>query len=241
MVWISQTFVLYGMWLILFMTADRVIAIKAPLRALSLCTPSRARKSAVVLSIANFLFTIPYFLQSDISANGKLCTGLAVQDTLSVVYSWINICLGCFFPFIALLTMNSIIIRAMLTRGSYFASTGQDQKSGDDKRSAENRQLTFMLLLVTFAFLALILPQYMRYLTYTFTDPKTSPRAYATYVLAVHGSNKLYFTNNGINFLLYCIGGTKFRNDLSELLGCGRTEKKYRGSSSGTENTSVES
>ena len=35
-------------------------------------------------------------------------------------------------------------------------------------------------------------------------------------------TSKLYFTNSGINFFLYCISGQKFRNDLKELLGCNK-------------------
>ena len=234
--WFSSMFAHYGMWLVLFMTADRVIAIKAPLRAPSLCTPKRAKRSVLALLVATCAFTVPYYTQSDISNNGKLCTGLAVQDTLSLVYSWVNIVMGCFFPFIALLTMNSIIIHAMLRRGSHLV---EGQKKDDDKRSAENRQLTFMLLLVTFTFLALICPQYLRYFVYSFKSQSTSPFAFAEYVLVVHISNKMYFTNNSVNFLLYCMGGTKFRNDLKELLGCGGQGKKGLGGSSsgGTENT----
>ena len=33
-------------------------------------------------------------------------------------------------------------------------------------------------------------------------------------------TSRLYFTNSGINFFLYCTSGQKFRNDLKEILCC---------------------
>ena len=57
------------------------------------------------------------------------------------------------------------------------------------------------------------------YLTFVKID---SPEKYARLMLFYHITNKLYFSNNGINFFLYCISGKKFRNDLQEILCRGR-------------------
>ena len=82
-----------------------------------------------------------------------------------------------------------------------------------------------MLLLVTFVLLTLTLPQYVRYVMAVFINYTTSPEAYSNFMLLVQITNKLYFTNNGINFFLYCIGGSKFREDLRRMC-CGRNKKK---------------
>ena len=78
-------------------------------------------------------------------------------------------------------------------------------------------QLTAMLLFVAFTLLLLTLPQYIRYLVYIILDHKSDPKTYATFVLVYHITNKLYFTNFAVNFFLYCISGSKFREDIVRL------------------------
>ena len=123
----------------------------------------------------------------------------------------------------------------------YFFSTGKYfEKDKDDKNKAnkamdakekekasKDAQLTAMLLLVTFVLLGLTLPQYVRYMLAVFIDYHISPWSYSNFILLVQISNKLYFTNNGINFFLYCIGGSKFRHDLKML--CCRRRKGPNG------------
>ena len=87
-------------------------------------------------------------------------------------------------------------------------------------KSAEN-QLTIMLLLVTTLFLILMIPTYLRFV-YTNIATRDTPAKYSSLMLFYHVSHKLYNTNNGINFFLYCISGQKFRNDVKDILGCKR-------------------
>ena len=86
-------------------------------------------------------------------------------------------------------------------------------------KSAEN-QLTIMLLLVTTLFLILLIPTYIRFIYLTFLERDT-PSKYASAMLIYHVTHKLYHSNSGINFFLYCISGRKFRNDLKEILCSG--------------------
>ena len=90
-----------------------------------------------------------------------------------------------------------------------------NQRRQKAMKNTEN-QLTIMLLLVTTLFLILMIPTYIRFLYTTFVGTET-PVKYANMMFFYHVSHKLYFTNNGINFFLYCISGQKFRDDLKEL------------------------
>ena len=86
---------------------------------------------------------------------------------------------------------------------------------------AKDAQLTAMLLLVSFMLAVLALPQYIRYTAYMVVDFTTSPQAFATFHLLYHITNKLYFTNNAVNFFLYCLGGCRFRRDVCRIFnGC---------------------
>ena len=89
-------------------------------------------------------------------------------------------------------------------------------RSNSDHRKLE-RQLSKMLLTVSFTFLILTLPQYIRYAVYTFVDAGDDPTVYANYVLLYHITQKLYMLNNAMNFVLYSISGARFRRDLRSL------------------------
>ena len=78
-----------------------------------------------------------------------------------------------------------------------------------------------MLLLVAMLLLILMIPTYIRFICTNFA-PRDTPANYASLILFYHVSNKLYTTNNGINFFLYCISGQKFWDDLKEILDCRR-------------------
>ena len=77
-----------------------------------------------------------------------------------------------------------------------------------------DKQIVIILLLVTFSYLALTTPGYVMLLLTMYVDFQTSPKAFADFFLLYNVSQKLYYTNNGINFLLYVISGQKFRQDL---------------------------
>ena len=94
-------------------------------------------------------------------------------------------------------------------------------------------QVTIMLLLVTAFFLVLMLPTYIRYVYTQFVKLNT-PFKYTGFVLFFEISQKLYNTNNAINFFLYCISGKKFRNDLKDILNCGRNSDRATSIRTGT-------
>ncbi len=96
--------------------------------------------------------------------------------------------------------------------------------SGDKITRVQNqeKQLAVMLMTVSFAFLILTFPLVLRYFVYTNLDYKRSAATYAMYVFMYNLTNKLYMTNNAINFYLYCMSGTKFRKDVLKLCKCNR-------------------
>ena len=127
--------------------------------------------------------------------------------------------------------MNYVIVQTVRRSQKMFGSitniaaieSVSDGKTGANKRqrtmkSAEN-QLTIMLLLVTTLFLILLLPTYIRFIYSSLLETDT-PSKYASSMLFSQVTHKLYITNNGINFFLYCISGKRFRNDLKEILHC---------------------
>ena len=91
-------------------------------------------------------------------------------------------------------------------------------KQRDKRKQLRDRQLIFMLLLVTFVLLTLTSPLYLRLVVYLATDKLESPKRFAGYYGFVQISNKMVFFNSAINFYLYCLSGTKFRNDTLKII-----------------------
>ena len=109
----------------------------------------------------------------------------------------------------------------MQKRGKYFQkdiqqNVSQPTKSQSDdvnKAKAQN-SLTRMLLLVTFSFLILNSPIYIFYFVYLVVSPFSSAEAFAEYILVAYISTTMFRLIFAINFYLYCLGGSKFRQDM---------------------------
>ena len=207
------------------MTIDKYIAIKWPHRAAPYSTPRRARMIAVGLSVGVLIYNSPHFYLIYL-VDGQ-CMAYGTGGLLSKIYSWLNFVLNAVIPFTLLIYMNFVIAktvkisRKMFRRKSEIIRGGRNQgmdPRGKTMKSAENK-LTIMLLMVTTLFLILLCPTYIRFIYLAFAERDT-PSQYANSILIYQISSKLYSTNSGINFFLYCISGQKFRNDLKEILFC---------------------
>ncbi len=118
------------------------------------------------------------------------------------------------------------------------ASTASVRSSGvpnlaqyNQARAAE-KQLVVMLMTVSFVFMILTLPLFVRYFIFTNIDYKASGWAYALYVLLYNLTNKLYMTNNAINFYIYYLSGRKFRGDCAKMFKCSSNSNRYSDTSS---------
>ena len=217
-------------YLVLAMTIDKYVAIKWPHRAATYSTPRRAKVIIVIIVTSVAMYNLPHFFMTALIA-GK-CYGYSVKSNLTKVYSWLTIVLNAIIPFTLLIHMNYIIVKTIRNSRKMFRSnvgTLRVDMRQKTMKTAEN-QLTTMLLLVTTLFLILLFPTYIRFIYAAFVISDT-PSKFATSLLIFEISYKLYITNSGINFFLYCISGQKFRNDLKEIVSCIRRN----GSSSGTE------
>ena len=213
---------------ILSMTVDKYIAIKWPHRAATYSTPRRARMIAMSLYVCVFIYNIPHFFFS--SVIGSQCLAYGISSVMSRVYSWFSFVLNAIIPFTLLIHMNYVIVKTVKNSRKLFRSNdsglGTRQKT---MKSAEN-QVTIMLLLITTLFLVLLFPTYFRFIYLVFAKRDT-PFQYAKSRLIYEITSKLYLSNSGINFLLYCISGQKFRNDLKEILCCACTTNRSVNSS----------
>ena len=203
------------------MTVDKYIAIKWPHKAASYSSPKRAKIIVLLILAFVILYNLPHIYFTEV-ITGK-CYAYSVKSVLTKVHSWSSFGINAIIPFTLLIHMNYVIVKTVRnSRKMFRSSVGNVVEETREKtmKIAEN-QLTTMLLLVTTLFLFLLLPTYIRFIYAAFVISDT-PSKFATSMLIFEISYKLYVTNSGINFFLYCISGQKFRNDLKAIVYCNR-------------------
>jgi hypothetical protein len=127
-----------------------------------------------------------------------------------VVY---NLC-----PFIIMLLCNIYIIyvtvrSARIRTSTRFSIPGKRPRSNVSR----HRQLSLMLMLVTFAFVLLTLPSCLYFVFFRHQMSSTKyPRSYR-YMVQICLSS-VQFTSHAVNFFLYCFSATNFRNELRDFM-----------------------
>ena len=232
---IAAPFFLHGLqnstMQVIAMTFDKYVAIKWPHKSATFSTPRRAKITVVLVWVCVFIYNIPHLFFTKMV--GDVCMGYSTGGFITKVYSWLSFSLNAVIPFTLLIYMNYIIIKKVRSSRKMFRdnkSQGSPKGQGQNNAVCSRReqtmknnetQLTTMLLLVTTLFLILMFPANIRFVYSNFVTRDT-PTKYGNLMFFYHLSYTLYITNNGVNFFLYCISGQKFRNDLKELLSCGR-------------------
>ena len=205
-------------FLVLAMTIDKYVAIKWPLRATTFSASTNALSMTLGVIICTLCYNVPHLFASDLVRH--MCVGYVLGGLKTKIYFWINFLVNFIIPFSLLIHMNYAIVKAVRNSRKMF-QTKEDQGMYIGRRtikSVEN-QLTVMLLSVTTLFLILLFPAYIRFIYSTFVGRDT-PSKYASSLLMFEITHKLYNTNNGVNFFLYCISGERFRNDLRKIMCC---------------------
>ena len=223
---IHMTFVptgsLCSTYFIVFMTFERFYSIIQPHRAASFNTVKRAKVIIACLVVLGFSYCTPFWFISDNVGRYCIINKDFVHSKYGSVYYWLSFSINFALPFISLIGMNSVIIHTLRKRSQWIVSRpqsqGQGKSQGQSTRSSE-RQIYITLLLVTFTFLVLATPMYV-FLFWDKFAPGTTPYFYASYHLFYNVVQKVYYTNNAINFFLYIMSGQKFRTDLLKLFRC---------------------
>ena len=212
LVHISGTFAAYEITL---MTLDKLIAIKFPHKSAFMCTARRAKIFSVINFIVVSIFFLPNLDFSSSVGNGD-CARYVKRGWYVTVYSYISLILSPVIPVASLFIMNGVIIKAVWESQRMRHTT--QTRDRDSVKSTEV-QLTIMLILVSSLFVILLLPFEVREIYYSIVSKAETPKQFATFVFVLDFTYELYNLNYGINFYLYFISGTKFRNDLRALFG----------------------
>ena len=219
----------FGTFIICAMTFDKFFAIKFQHRSVSFSTVKRTKMVIVGIFLFCVIYNIPHISLTKLFL-GPLCTGYVGKSWVSI-YSWFSFAINNVMPFCLLLTFNSTIINEIRSRNKFFRNRTVNSQTGKDEGKKENmkgieRQLSLMSIMVTTAFLLCMTPVYIRHILNSLINWKASPHRFAQFVLFYAFTHELYYSNSAVNFYLYCISGSKFRNDLFKLFSCCKEKPK---------------
>ena len=217
-------------WLLIALTFERVVLVWNPHRGKLIC--SRVSAATVIgviivlLLLVNGHLLFGNGLSQELEGNGtviKKCTRLGEKynDFFVRVWVWIDLVKFCIGPFLLLLIGNTLIgIKLILNRKklrSQVAPTAEVASSTQNK-APSTTALLFTLNAVYFITATPISVYLIR--VDGWADP-TDYQGVATDRLFWVLCNILVFANNTFNFVLYCLSGRRFRNEVKHLF-CGQ-------------------
>jgi len=241
-------------WVLVVITFERVIVTRKPHKAKVLCNKKNASLVMVIILVFVCLVNFPLIFGS----TPEYQSLFSEDQTSFTIYATCTYCciaehslikvmgfvFNMFSPFIIILVGNvSIAVhlaratkrRSRMSSSSIRAGTVRNNGTKPPKSDANQlNSLTRLLMGVSFSYLILTLPYMIYLLVYKYTEHLYESRD--SFLSSKHFWNSLTLLllciNNSINFVLYCVGGNRFRNEFLSLIGCGSNTGSPRTSSS---------
>ena len=143
-------------------------------------------------------------------------------DFFNLVWPWIDLCVFCLIPVSVIVIGNGCILFGVIksqqkTRSRSVPSVNTNQRTSLQRGRANHSSMTAMLFTLNMVFLFTTSPVSIYNIGYTHWMKSGTSHDYATLDLWWAIVNMLQYTNNSINFLLYCLSGTRFRREVKRI------------------------
>ena len=220
----------YSSFLLVIISLEKFFALYFPLKTKTVCTVSMARKVSLVTAIIFIGFNLPYFFitKKFEDSVGKYCYyGNVSWKYLNILFSIVDATLYSYAPFSIMTFTNFAIIYKFVTVKWRNRQGNTDSTSQALSKSATRG--TAMLLTISFAFIILTSPIMVANAVW---PNSTIP------ILIFKSFIAIQYLNHGINGILYCIVGSRFRNELKNLFSHSKKNTRFP-LSSHTTNTTV--
>ncbi|KAL8601452.1 hypothetical protein ACOMHN_042456 [Nucella lapillus] len=227
MTWMVYALNTLSAWLITSVTVQRALAVRWPHRIKVLCTLRRTWIVIATISLTAFVAHFHFLPGVDIS-NSNVCDFVGWEGYFEFYLSfWMatDMAISSIIPTVCLLVCDVILSWTLFKASSSIAHSAQssDTAQVDDSRRKAASKTTIMILTVSSTFLILTLPLCMVFILRIFANDITTE---AVWSVVQATSMNMWYTNSAVNFLLYCLTGTRFRSEFLSLVRC---ESKGRG------------
>ena len=209
----------YSSALLVIMCIEKFIALYFPLKIKSICTVKIAKQVCLFTALLFVLYDFQRFFVYDkrMSKSGyPYCTWVRVPPGYKTIYYHIESALYSFGPFTIMIIANFLIIyKFMMAKWRNRQSYGTNSTSQALSKSATRG--TAMLITVSVTFIMLTGP--------TAISVAIEGKAHPIEKLVL---NIMQYLNHSINGVLYCLVGSKFRNEFMKLFCYGRNTDAKR-------------
>ena len=196
-------------------TLERVLSVLWPFHINSWVTKKRMKCACVMMTSFVFACHVPLFVAVYLNPEVPSYRMCQWHDpTFTKVWYWASFVLHFLFPFTVIFIGNTLII----ARLSIAAARRSHATQSKVKRTSST---TVMLILVGVAFVITMTPHFIYRLGQAHgLWPNRPESAYARLQLIIAVGYQLIYANSAINFLLYCLAGSRFRLSL-RMMVCG--------------------
>nr|KAG5714469.1 hypothetical protein BaRGS_006915 [Batillaria attramentaria] len=224
--WLSLAANSTSAWLLVTVTAQRAVCVALPYRMRSLFSRRRSEFAiAAVAAAAAILHSHVFYGMHVPAVNPGHCT--AAEDYhhfWDKVWSWIDLCVSSLIPSLILFCCNLFLIWALRRRVRSAAALSEGNAPGMDARRKAASSTTITVLLLSFTFLVLTIPYYAFLIWSHPVNEESAPELQARVKLIWTVTSLMWYGNSAVNFLLYCVSGSKFRAEFLRWLRCSSTQ-----------------
>ncbi|KAH3830875.1 hypothetical protein DPMN_104131 [Dreissena polymorpha] len=221
----------YSSWILTCVTTERVVSTWFPHQRKKVCNVTLSIIIAIVILVALCILNSHYLIgygDMHTTTGNETVVAKCVPTTpeydrfISYAWAWIDLAVYYLIPMLFLLIGNSLIIFKVLQSRRKFRSrsTVAPNAQGVQARANPVSSLTMSLMLVNVVFMVCITPIVVYPIGEPFWKVNASDEKLANMFLIDAIANLLMYVNHSINFALYFLSGTVFRNDVKRLL-CG--------------------
>ena len=150
---------------------------------------------------------------------------------MTYIQPWLKMILDSFLPFVILLVCNAIMCKSLILAASKtlvinactsaVSNTSSGKSENQRMETAKRTTITILTISTTFILLTLPLVVSVIWHNWRVSVINFSPRQYAMSVFLQTLFGQLRITNSAINFYLYCLTGTRFRQEFWRWISCG--------------------
>ena len=201
-------------WLVVAISLERTISTKIPHHVARFSSPMFGIKTISIIVAVSFIFNIHLLFGWTGETNGSVIWCYTVPGPYSLLWRYLHPFIDALFysmaPGTMLILCNTVMIKAV------FASAKiRGPVSGPAAR--RNRDLLIVAVLVSMFFIMLTSP----FPLFLIISGKSNFRDRTEVEIQIYNITRLMgYINNAINFFLYVISGSRFRNQLKEMLHC---------------------
>ena len=239
-IWMMNTAAALSAWLLVALTAQRAASVIWPHRVNVMCT---RHKSVVVIVLINVVCGLLYshiaygydMVKFD-NGTTERCTFSSIDYQEFYVSIWvrIDIFIFCVLPSASLIVSNAVLgwklAAAVKQAKEKFSNSGGDRKDSREKKASS---VTVTIFIVSTAFIVATAP-FATYSTFFFQYAIRDIDYFLYDVFSMLGT-----ANFAWNFYLYCLTGSRFREEFKIISGCRVSVTSTTGSAYVTEGSKM--